>query len=202
MKSATMERPALDTLRARLTELRAMQREIPNKLADAEARLTAAKDEDRRFRQEVIRVRALVEIGEVSPSDARAVEHAAGRAAENLRDAEDQLATIVETLPALAKAQADTLEAYRASRLPALRDETTRAVDRIDRAWTELLAAFDAAQPLADEISRDWRETTSATGYVTIDARLQYTLPGVLGFSSKQRVPALAERWRALKARG
>src|SRR5690349_15707605 len=116
MKAATM---TVEDLRARLSELYEMQGQIPSELRNAEARLAVARDADRFARQNVIRIRALAEIGQVPHSELKAAEHAAGTAAEQLRDAEDRIGSVTEKLPALAAAIADTTEAYRAQRLPA-----------------------------------------------------------------------------------
>src|SRR5687768_8253835 len=101
----------VEDLRARLGELYEMQAQIPNELQEAEKQLKAARDADRFARQNVIRIRALAEIGQVPGSDLKAAEHAAGTAAEQLRDAEDRLGSVTEKLPALAAAIADTTEA-------------------------------------------------------------------------------------------
>jgi hypothetical protein len=200
--STTIDRSTLEQLRERMTSLRAMSARIPRELSEAEAGLAAAKAGDRIARSNAVRVRALADVGEASQGELNAVEHAARLAGEDLRAAEDRLETVCEKMPAIAAAFADVQEKYRAERLPALREATTLAVSRIDRAFTELVAAFAAGEPLADEIKRDFGETANVMGYTTIDARLPYTLPGVLTFGHKKRLAALAEQWQNLRARG
>jgi predicted nucleic acid-binding Zn-ribbon protein len=194
-KAATM---TVEDLRARLAELYAMQAQIPNELQEAEARLTAARDADRFSRQNVIRIRALAQIGQVPGSDLKAAEHAAGTAAEQLRDAEDRLASVTEKLPALAAALADTTEAYRAQRLPALLATSKDVAERIDQAWSALLAAFAEGDALDAEIGRDFFEFVTVHGFTKFDRRVG-TLPALLGFGTHKDIPRLAERWRELR---
>jgi hypothetical protein len=195
-KAATM---TVEDLRARLAELYQMQGQIPNELQEAEARLTAARDADRFARQNVIRIRALAEIGQVPHSELKTAEHAAGTAAEQFRDAEDRLASVTEKLPALAAALADTREAYRAQRLPALLANANDVAERIDRAWTALLGAFEDADMLHAEIDRDFHDLTTVHGFVKYDRRIPHTLPALVGFGRHKDIPKLAERWRELR---
>jgi predicted nucleic acid-binding Zn-ribbon protein len=194
-KAATM---SVEDLRARLAELYETQAQIPNELQEAENRLKAARDADRFARQNVIRIRALVEIGQVPQSELKAAEHAAGTAAEQLRDAEDRIGSATEKLPALAAAIADTTEAYRAQRLPALLATSKDVAERIDQAWSALLAAFAEGDALHAEIERDFFEFVTVHGFTRFDSRVG-SLPALLGFGTHKEIPRLAASWRELR---
>jgi hypothetical protein len=177
-----------------------MQARIPYDLASAEERLIAARERAREARQNAIRLRAQVEIGNASPAELKAAEHASRTAAEVEREAEDRLGTIMEKLPSLAAAIADTTEAYRSERAPALIADGERVADRIERAFAELEAALRDGEALANEITADFTTTMNAHGFSAIDKRIPHALPGALAFGTHGKIYKAAERWRALRA--
>jgi hypothetical protein len=74
--------------------------------------------------------------------------------------------------------------------------------DRIEKAWSELLQAFQDGEALAAEMSTDYVSVTNAHGYVALDRRfIPSSLPAVLGFGTHGKVFKLAERWRALRGK-
>lgn len=188
-----------EAFRARLAELNTMQSRIPYELAAAEEALTQARDAHRFARQNVVRTRALAEIGEAAPGDLKAAEHAARLATESEREAEDRLAAIVEKLPALAAAIADTTDAYRSGRLPSLLASAKDVAERMERAWTALLAACAEGNALHEEIERDYLDFTTVHAFQRFDNRIPHALPALLGYGKFNDIPKLAERWRELR---
>jgi hypothetical protein len=200
MTTAVQIENKTEAFRARLTELHQMQTRIPHDLASAEERLIAARERAREARGNVIRIRALAEIGEASAAELKAIEHASRLAAESEREADDRLATISEKLPALAAAIANSTESYRAERAPELIEAGERVAGRIERAFAELEAAFKDGDALAAEITTDFTTVRNAHGFVAIDNRVA-ALPAVLGFGTYGKLFKLAERWRALRGK-